>query len=224
MIDILKQLASDSNNLVFIISGSNKQFMDGVFGKFPEIGLVADGGNNISWPTEGEEREWKDMIYQEFKDNEWKSVTLDIMKRYTLLTNGSSIDNNPHQLRWDIQFTDPEWGKYQADSMVEKLEVALEDYGVEISREIGAVCVTPSGFNRGLITKHIMKKYLEKNDNKDPGFIFAVGDDACDEPIFSYLGKFLRERNYDDFELFDEDQAGNKHCITCHVYFYYILI
>lgn len=51
----------------------------------------------------------------------------------------------------------------------------------------------------------------------DPAFIFAVGDDACDEPIFNYLGEYLKKRNYGDFENFHEEKAGNQHCITCLV-------
>lgn len=110
MIKAIKTIADEKENMLFIISGSTKQFMEGIFSKFHSIGLVADGGNSISWPSDVDEgeREWEDLKYDSHDDSGWKSITLQIMQRYTLLTNGSSIDNNPHQLRWDIQFTDPE--------------------------------------------------------------------------------------------------------------------
>ena len=176
VIRTLKSLASDPNNNVWIISGRDQAFLDEWMGHIAELGLSAEHGSFIRHPHT---TEWENLA--ETMDMSWQSPVLDTFQYYTERTQGAFIERKKIALTWHYRRSDPEYGLFQARECQKQLEnTVAKSYDVEVMTGKANLEVRPRFVNKGEIAKRLIKAYGQGAD-KQPDFVFCLGDDFTDE-------------------------------------------
>merc|ERR1719297_763514 len=80
---ILKNLCADPKNTVFIVSGKERHSLTNTLSSIPNLGLAAEHGMFISWPTTktNQTRVWHTLVPAQ--DKSWRDITITIMEVYT---------------------------------------------------------------------------------------------------------------------------------------------
>src|SRR5690348_15320597 len=88
MIATIKALCQDKRNCVFVVSGKERHSLTKVFVDIPNLGLAAEHGMFISWPSKVPgKRRWETLVSE--TDRTWRSLAMSIMEVYTSRTHGS---------------------------------------------------------------------------------------------------------------------------------------
>ncbi len=190
LISILKALCADRRNTVFVVSGKERHSLVKALGKVPNLGLAAEHGMFISWPTSRPgKRSWETIVPE--ADRSWRPLAITIMEVYTSRTHGSYIEETEMKVLWQYRDADPEFGYLQSRELEDHLSNVLQGYAVEVlhggMEEGGYVEVRPLGVNKGVLAMHVIKKLPNKMD-----FGLVLGDDHCDEPMLSVMRQIGR--------------------------------
>ncbi len=189
MISSLKELCSDKRNIVFVVSGKERHSLTETLNDIPNLGLAAEHGMFISWPTANIEkkRNWYTLVPD--GDRSWRSIATTIMEVYTSRTHGSYIEETEMKVLWQYRDADPEFGYLQARELEDHLSNVLRTFQVDILHggveEGGYVEVRPKGVNKGVVATHILKNIQKKSTWERIDFLLVLGDDHCDEPMLS---------------------------------------
>ncbi len=166
LLENLKRLCDHPKNVVFVVSGKERHSLSKVFNNIPNLGLAAEHGMFISWPTRktGTKRLWETIVSN--KDTSWRSIAISIMEIYTSRTHGSYIEETEMKVLWQYRDADPEFGYSQSKELEDHLSNVLRNYDVDILHggieEGGYVEVRPRGVNKGLLSIHVIK-HMFKN-------------------------------------------------------------
>jgi trehalose 6-phosphate synthase/phosphatase len=190
LISTLKALCADRQNTVFVVSGKERHSLVKALDKVPYLGLAAEHGMFISWPTSKPgKRIWETMVAE--ADRSWRPLAISIMEVYTSRTHGSYIEETEMKVLWQYRDADPEFGYLQSRELEDHLSNLLQGYAVEVlhggMEEGGYVEVRPLGVNKGVLAMHVIKKLPKKMD-----FGLVLGDDHCDEPMLSVMRQIGR--------------------------------
>lgn len=196
LISTLKELCSDTKNVVFVVSGKERHSLTKTLCHLPNLGLAAEHGMFVSWPTSkvGGKRRWETLVPNQ--DQSWRSIAITIMEVYTSRTHGSYIEETEMKVLWQYRDADPEFGYLQSRELEDHLSNVLRGFAVDILHggveEGGYVEVRPKGVNKGVASMHIIKN-LDKIGNKGRlDFALVMGDDHCDEPMLSVMRQIGR--------------------------------
>jgi len=190
LFDSLKQLCSNPRNVVFVVSGKERHSLTNVFNNIPNLGLAAEHGMFVTWPSSKSvsKRIWETVV--PIKNTSWRSLAISIMEVYTSRTHGSYIEETEMKVLWQYRDADPEFGYSQSKELEDHLSNVLRDYDVNILHggveEGGYVEVRPRGVNKGLLSLHVIK-HMFKEKKKKFDFALVLGDDHCDEPMLSAM-------------------------------------
>jgi trehalose 6-phosphate synthase/phosphatase len=196
MLSTLKQLCSDKKNAVFVVSGKERHSLMRSFGEIPRLGLAAEHGMFISWPTNkaAERRHWETLV--PITDRSWRSLAMTIMEVYTSRTHGSYIEETEMKVLWQYRDADLEFGYLQARELEDHLSNCLRTYPVDILHggveEGGYVEVRPKGVNKGVLAMKVIKNFPAFAQNDKVEFALSLGDDHCDEPMLSVMRQIGR--------------------------------
>ena len=191
MIGTLKELCADKRNIVFVVSGKERHSLSETLGDIDNLGLVAEHGFFVSWPTSNTvtKRLWETLVPDQ--DKSWRNIAITIMEVYTSRTHGSYIEETEMKVLWQYRDADPEFGYLQARELEDHLSNVLRSYAVDILHggveEGGFVEVRPKGVNKGVVSTHILKNVKKISTRDKVDFILALGDDHCDEPMLSVM-------------------------------------
>ncbi len=191
MIETLKELCNDQRNIVFVVSGKERHSLTETLNDIPNLGLAAEHGMFISWPTPQvrEKRMWDTLVPD--TDRSWRSTVISIMEVYTSRTHGSYIEETEMKVLWQYRDADPEFGYLQARELEDHLSNVLRGFSVDILHggveEGGYVEVRPKGVNKGVVATHILKNIPNITTWEKIDFLLALGDDHCDEPMLSVM-------------------------------------
>lgn len=191
MINTLKALCEDKRNVVFVVSGKERHSLTNSLGDIPNLGMAAEHGMFISWPTskKKDKRRWETLVPE--TDRTWRSLAATIMEVYTSRTHGSYIEQTEMKVLWQYRDADLEFGYLQARELEDHLSKYLRSYAVDILHggveEGGYVEVRPKGVNKGVLAMRIIKHLpvVAQKDRVD--FCLVLGDDHCDEPMLSVM-------------------------------------
>ena len=89
-LEALEKLSADPNNIVYIISGRDGEFLEQHLGHIKNLGMSAEHGGFIREPGE---TEWRN--FTENLDMDWMGEVLEIFKYYTERTTGSVRESAP---------------------------------------------------------------------------------------------------------------------------------
>lgn len=196
MIKTLRSLCEDKRNTVFVVSGKERHSLTETLGNIPNLGLAAEHGMFISWPTPkvGGRRRWDTLVPQ--MDRTWRSLAVTIMEVYTSRTHGSYIEQTEMKVLWQYRDADTEFGSLQAKELEDHLAKYLRGYSVDILHggieEGGFVEVRPKGVNKGVLAMHVLRRYPDIAQKERVEFALVIGDDHCDEPMLSVMRQIGR--------------------------------
>lgn len=191
LISTLKELCGDARNTVFVVSGKERHSLTKTLCQVPNLGLAAEHGMFVSWPTSkvGGKRRWETLVPNQ--DRSWRSIAITIMEVYTSRTHGSYIEETEMKVLWQYRDADPEFGYLQARELEDHLSNVLGGFAVDILHggveEGGYVEVRPKGVNKGVVSMHIIENLGKVKDIGKLDFALVIGDDHCDEPMLSVM-------------------------------------
>lgn len=167
---LLKRLADNPKNEVWIISGRNRDFLEEWLGHLP-VGLVAEHGGYIK------REEWIPVIQG---TPDWKDKVVGIMEEYTDLHAESFIEVKEFGVAWHYRRVDEKQGFLTSRELLTLLKNHLYNMPVQIIDG-----------NKVIEVKHFMahKGTTCRNNILDGShdFVLAFGDDKTDEDLFEQL-------------------------------------
>jgi trehalose 6-phosphate synthase/phosphatase len=197
MINALTALCEDKRNTVIVVSGKEKHSLTKSIGHIPHLGLAAEHGMFISWPSKSKQvhrRRWETLVPE--GDRSWRSVAISIMEVYTSRTHGSYIEETEMKVLWQYRDADPEFGHLQAKEIEDHLAGVLRNFPVDIlhsgMEEGGYVEVRPTGVNKGVLAMHAIQNFPLIAAASKVDFVLVLGDDHCDEPMLSVVRQIGR--------------------------------
>ncbi|KAG0352161.1 threalose-6-phosphate phosphatase, partial [Gamsiella multidivaricata] len=177
MLKALTALASDPDNVVWVISGRDQKVLEEWLGDVENLGFSAEHGSFMRQPGS---KKWINLT--ESLDMSWKNDVIEIFTYYTERTQGSFIEHKRSSLTWHYRMADPEFGNFQAKECQNHLENAvLSKLPVEILVGKKNLEVRPTIVNKGEIVKRLLSQHPEID------FVLCAGDDKTDEDMFRAL-------------------------------------
>lgn len=196
MVDTLKSLCEDKRNTVFVVSGKERHSLTKTLGHIPNLGLAAEHGMFISWPSPkvSGKRRWETLVPE--TDRTWRSLAVAIMEVYTSRTHGSYIEETEMKVLWQYREADTEFGSLQAKELEDHLSKYLRSFPVDVlhggMKEGGYVEVRPKGVNKGVLAMRVIKRFPDIAQKEAVDFALVLGDDHCDEPMLSVMRQIGR--------------------------------
>ena len=195
MTSALAALAADKRNVVFVVSGKERHSLTMTLSHIPNLGLAAEHGFFVSWPTSNTaKRRWETIVPD--RDRSWRSIAVNIMEVYTSRTHGSYIEETEMKVLWQYRDADTEFGFLQARELEDHLANVLRGFPVDILHsgvnEGGYVEVRPKGVNKGVLAMHVIQNYPSIATSSKVDFALVLGDDHCDEPMLSVMRQIGR--------------------------------
>jgi trehalose 6-phosphate synthase/phosphatase len=134
----ISALAKDPNNVVYLISGRDGDFLEEHWGMVENLGLSAEHGSFLRLPGD---QDWFNMT--EALDMSWLNEVEEIFRYYTEVrsearyflqgspansksdfqrTTGSTIEVKKASITWHYRNSDPDFGEFQAKQCLDLLE------------------------------------------------------------------------------------------------------
>lgn len=204
--DALQQLCADPKNVVFVVSGKEKKYVNEFFGDIPNLGLVAEHGCYYLWPPNSNCQPsivanffspgrsggaWQTMLSSAQQHKPWKDAARKVIDIYVQRTHGTYIEEKHNALIWQFRDADPEFGFLQSKELEDHLVEIMSGYSVDVIRGGGVadgyIEVRPSGLSKGMFLQRALGILASMNVSTE--FVLAVGDDSTDESMFEEIGK-----------------------------------
>jgi trehalose 6-phosphate synthase/phosphatase len=172
LLNLLTILSSDERTEVTIISGRDRNSIDGWFSDLP-VNLVAEHGvavrlKNGIWKLERE------------IDHAWKQNIKPSLELFTQRSPGSFIEEKNNTLAWHYRNVDSELGFVRSRELLDSLHHMIRNAQLQIIDGNKVIEVRVSGVDKGSVAR----KFLEQHHYD---FVLAVGDDKTDEDMFRAL-------------------------------------
>ncbi|KAK7265315.1 hypothetical protein RJT34_32933 [Clitoria ternatea] len=182
VISVLNCLCSDPRNIVFIVSGRDKDCLSKWFSPCEKLGLSAEHGYFTRWKKDSP---WETCGLT--TDFEWKMIAEPVMALYTEATDGSFIEHKESAMVWHHQEADPYFGSCQAKELLDHLESVLANEPVVVKRGQHIVEVKPQGVSKGKVVEDLISTM--RSGGKSPDFLLCIGDDRSDEDMFESIAR-----------------------------------
>lgn len=173
LLKVIKDISTDPNNKVYIVSGRDSETLEKWLGHLP-IGLIAEHGAKIRhqggpWTNEAiaESTSWKDKIEQ-------------IMEHYVFRSPNSFIERKEFSLAWHYRNADPFLANRRAKDLYEELVEYTVQMPLDVLNGHKVIEVRNKGINKGLAIAKLL-------DLASYDFILCIGDDQTDEDMFKLL-------------------------------------
>ncbi|KAH3683349.1 hypothetical protein WICPIJ_005672 [Wickerhamomyces pijperi] len=207
LIDIFSKLSADPNNMIWVISGRDQEFLERWIGSNnSKIGLSAEHG---CFMKDINSNEWVNLTSE--VDMSWQAKVEEIYGEYNVKTPGANTEKKKVALTWHYRRSDPELGEFNARQLVKELNEKIAPfYDVEVMEGKANVEVRPSFVNKGEIVKRlVLAKHgspqthlnldLDNEYEELPDFILCLGDDKTDEDMFVKLNDIEKDWIRNDF-------------------------
>ncbi|KAF2316119.1 hypothetical protein GH714_041235 [Hevea brasiliensis] len=179
-VGILNNLCRDPKNVVFIVSGKDRETLAVWFSSCQKLGIAAEHGY---FARPNHDADWETCV--SVPDFDWKQIAEPVMKLYTETTDGSAIETKESALVWNYQYADPDFGSCQAKELLDHLESVLANEPVSVKSGQHIVEVKPQGVNKGLVAQCLLETMQKKE--MLPDFVLCIGDDRSDEDMFEVI-------------------------------------
>ncbi|XVF34293.1 hypothetical protein REPUB_Repub18cG0047000 [Reevesia pubescens] len=181
VISVLNRLCDEPKNIVFIVSGRDRDTLSKWFSSCEKLGIAAEHGYFTRWTRDSPWETYRLM------DLSWKEVVEPIMQLYMEATDGSSIENKESAMVWHHQEADPDFGLFQAKELHDHLENVLANEPVVVKRGQQIVEVKPQGLSKGIVVENLISTMRSRG--KSPDFLLCIGDDRSDEDMFESIAR-----------------------------------
>ncbi|KAJ4829383.1 Sesquithujene synthase A [Turnera subulata] len=177
---ILNNLCRDSKNVVFLVSGKDRETLSDWFSSCEMLGIAAEHGYFL---RPNRDADWETCV--PVPDFDWKQIAEPVMQLYAETTDGSAIETKESALVWNYQYADPDFGSCQAKELLDHLESVLANEPVTVKSGQHIVEVKPQGVNKGLVAERLLEMMQQKGMPAD--FVLCIGDDRSDEDMFEVI-------------------------------------
>ncbi len=169
VLELLERLGSNKRNQVVVISGRDRNTMDGWLGHLP-VDLVAEHGVWIR----GQSGEW---VTIEPMSDEWKERVSPVLDIFTDRTPGSFVEEKDYSLVWNHRKAHPRLAETRVTELKETLVNVIADEDLDVTEGNRVVEVRVAGVNKARAAYRWMCR-------DDVSFTLFVGDDRTDEDVF----------------------------------------
>ncbi len=173
VLDVLRNLASDPANSVYVISGRDSNTLENWLGNLP-VNLIAEHGakvkNNGVWET--------NMLLP--ADDHWKDPVRTIMESYVKRCANSFVEEKDFSVVWHYRLANPEQARIRSMELYSELLEINQQLNVQVMQGNKIIEVRVNGMDKGFITRRLLSE-------GDYDFILACGDDNTDEDMFRVL-------------------------------------
>ncbi len=157
---------------VTVISGRSADDLQKLFGDRP-FGLIAEHGASERLPGSNE---WRALDGQASYD--WKEQVRPLLRLAAGATPGSFVEEKRTSLVWHYRATDPEFGTWKANQLVEELGAVTANDPVRVRHGKKIVEVVSTQVSKGLAVANILAE-------KSYQGVVCAGDDLTDESMFA---------------------------------------
>ncbi|HUI63587.1 MAG TPA: trehalose-phosphatase [Bacteroidota bacterium] len=172
IVRLLRVLANEPSNSVFLISGREKASLEKWFGDFP-LGLIAEHGAWIREKHGG----W--MLLKQ-QSNDWKPRIIPILQDFARRLPGAFVQEKDFSVVWHYRGSAGSHGEEMARELIDHLETVNTDVDVQVLQGKKIVEVRNTGVNKGVAGVHLLNQHQYD-------FVLAIGDDSTDEDLFAVL-------------------------------------
>ena len=172
--DLLTKLEDDPKNVVTIISGRDRDTLEGWLDGH-KVNLIVEHG--VWLRNLGEDWQMLDNI-----NSHWKPDIRPLLESFVDRTPGTFIEEKNYSLVWHYRRAEPEQGDLRANELKEELLTLTANHNLEIMEGNKVIEVKAGGVNKGLAAMRFLK-------DQQFDCIVAIGDDWTDEYMFRELPK-----------------------------------
>ncbi len=172
LLRLLGDLCADPANSVAVLSGRDREVMDGWFGNLP-LRLSAEHGVWMRTP----EGHW---TMPRTPTREWKRELQSVLETYTRRTPGSRIEAKEYSLVWDYSRTVRAFGTSRVAELLVDIGPILQTYMLDVLQGEGFIEIKSAGVSQ----VELAKQWLMEASYT---FVLCAGDDASDEEVFAIL-------------------------------------
>ncbi|KAI0417563.1 family 20 glycosyltransferase [Xylaria grammica] len=193
-LSVLNDLVYDSRNTVFIMSALRSDELDRLFRLVPNLGLIAENGCFIKYPSKSSWTEFADRR----KVAAWKKSVRNILQYYLERTPGSEIEDRNCSLIFHFKNAeDFAMAERQASDWTAHINESCEDQHVHATQLEDCVVVESHDWTKDTAATHIYEQLKgNKDDNShgdQPDFLMVVGDGREDEKVFRWANKLQED-------------------------------
>ncbi|KAI1821256.1 family 20 glycosyltransferase [Xylaria intraflava] len=190
MLAVLNDLVYDNRNVVFIMSARRPDELDHLFRLVPNVGLVAENGSFVKYPSQN--------AWTEFADRRnvavWKQSVRNILHYYLERTPGSEIEDRNCSLIFHFKNAeDFAMAERQASDWTAHINESCEDQRVHATQLEDCVVVESWDCTKVTAAIHIHNQLKEDGRNSPPDFLMAVGGGREDERLFRWANKMQED-------------------------------
>jgi len=172
LLRLLEKLTKNPRTEVVLISGRDKDTLEGWFGGL-NVGLVAEHGVWIKEKGGG----WETI---ETLTSEWKEEVHPILESWVDRTPGSFIEEKEFSLVWHYRKAHPRLGELRARELMNNLSDITANLNLQVLEGSKVVELKNTDINKG-------RAALRWTSREKWDFILALGDDWTDEDTFKAL-------------------------------------
>lgn len=173
LLQLLKQLADNYQNDVYIISGRDSVTLENWLGHLP-VGLIAEHGAKMRLKG----HDWETQVVDDRED--YMRRIKELMNKYVSKCPHSFIEQKEFSIAWHYRNADTFQGNIRAKELFD----ALTDYTAQLPLNVlnghKVIEVRGQEVNKGIAVAKVLK--TAKYD-----FILCLGDDQTDEDMFKQL-------------------------------------
>jgi trehalose 6-phosphate synthase/phosphatase len=177
LIALLKNLTSDPDNEVIIISGRDADTLEKWLGYLP-LNLIAEHGAFVRFKGE----EWQEQVQM---GKELKERIRPIMEMFVNRCVGSFVEEKKSTLVWHYRNTHPGIGFTRSRELKNNLLQMTANTPLQVIDGNKVLEVRMMGVDKGAASLKMLNRI-------DPDFIVCIGDDTTDEDMF----RLLKDRAY----------------------------
>jgi len=186
--DILKTLAADPKNRLYIISGRDRKTLEQWLGDL-RVGMSAEHGcfvrplPDLSDDCKGGRCQWKDLIKGQV-DYSWKEKVVELFTNSMNRLSGAEIEIKEYAVTFHYRQCNKEDYKPILKNIKEQT-LQMEKFYPTLNMVKGKK--SWEARLKGITKGYIIQKILEMNKRDGVDFVFCAGDDVTDEDMFKEL-------------------------------------
>ncbi|KAI1128427.1 family 20 glycosyltransferase [Nemania abortiva] len=193
-LSVLNDLIDDNRNIVFVMSARRSDELDRLFRLVPNLGLIAENGCFIKYPSESSWIEFADKN----KVAAWKESVRNILQYYLERTPGSEIEERSCSLIFHFKNAeDFAMAERQASDWTAHINESCEVLNVHATQLEDCVVVESHDWTKDSAASHIYQRLKTNGDSSAhegaPDFLMVVGDGREDEKVFRWANKLQED-------------------------------
>ncbi|KAI0817640.1 family 20 glycosyltransferase [Xylaria sp. FL0064] len=193
-LSVLSDLVYDNRNTVFIMSSRRTDELERVFRTVPNLGLMAENGCFIKYPSKSSWTEFADRR----KVAAWKQSVRNILQYYLERTPGSEIEDRSCSLIFHFRNAeDFAMAQRQASDWTAHINESCEEQHVHATQLEDCVVVESIDWTKDTAATHIYEHLKGSSDRNghggEPNFLMVMGDGREDEKVFRWANRLQED-------------------------------